>query len=318
MMFVKRPFAIDTGFSGDDVKREAESELAGYSVVNSARYRTDNIQDIEMKVGYARVSTDEQHLDLQLNALQQSGCDQIFSDRGISGARTDRPGLQHALAALRPGDTLTVWKLDRLGRSLSHLVSVIGELNLAGVRVVSLTEAIDTQSSAGRFTFHLIAALAEFERSLISERTRAGLAAARMRGKRPGRRAILDAEKLEQARAMLTHQSEAAVARRFKIHQRTLQRMLKATRDIRGATALPGNANRADCGAPFYECPICKQAIMKAENIESSGYTRAKGLRRKTELPLSGISVAGVAVRTRLECGAASICGSPSCVAAIT
>ncbi|RQS52762.1 recombinase family protein [Burkholderia sp. Bp8986] len=271
-----------------------------------------------MKVGYARVSTDEQHLDLQLNALQQSGCDRIFSDRGISGARTDRPGLQQALAALRPGDTLTVWKLDRLGRSLSHLVSVIGELNLTGVRVVSLTEAIDTQSSAGRFTFHLIAALAEFERSLISERTRAGLAAARMRGKKPGRRAILDAEKLEQARGLLMHQSEAAVARRFKIHQRTLQRMLKATRDTSGAPAMPDNATGAAGGAPLYECPICIQAIMKAANIEAFGYNRAKGLGRKTELPLSCISFTGATVRTRSECGVASICGTPSCAAAIT
>nr|WP_321798645.1 recombinase family protein [Burkholderia sp. BCC1988] len=271
-----------------------------------------------MKVGYARVSTDEQHLDLQLNALQQSGCDRIFSDRGISGARTDRPGLQHALAALRPGDTLTVWKLDRLGRSLSHLVSIIGELNQAGVRVVSLTEAIDTQSSAGRFTFHLIAALAEFERSLISERTRAGLAAARMRGKRPGRRAILDAEKLEQARGLLTHQSEAAVARRFKIHQRTLQRMLKTTRNTSGEAAMPGNANAAAGCAPLYECPICMQASMQMEGVEVFGCNRAKGLGRKTELPLSGISFAGATARTRLECGAASICGTPSCVAAIT
>lgn len=272
-----------------------------------------------MKIGYARVSTDEQHLDLQLNALQQSGCDLIFSDRGISGARTDRPGLQHALASLQPGATLIVWKLDRLGRSLSHLVAIIGELNRADVRVVSLTEAIDTQSSAGRFTFHLIAALAEFERSLISERTRAGLAAARMRGKRPGRRAILDAEKLEQARGLLMHQSEAAVARQFKVHQRTLQRMLKMTRDKDDSTATADNPHDSACPALPYECLICTQATIEAKDIATYGRHRVKGLRRKTELPSSpGMSIAGVAVRTRAECRAAAMCGTPSCVAAIT
>ncbi|RQS19443.1 recombinase family protein [Burkholderia sp. Bp8998] len=272
-----------------------------------------------MKVGYARVSTDEQHLDLQLNALQQTGCDLIFSDRGISGARTDRPGLQHALASLQPGDTLTVWKLDRLGRSLSHLVAIIGELNQAGVRVVSLTEAIDTQSSAGRFTFHLIAALAEFERSLISERTRAGLAAARMRGKRPGRPAILDAEQLEQARGLLMHQPEVAVARRFKVHQRTLQRMLKRARDQRETALTPGNPNDAAGSSLAYECPICMQGTIEAESIATFGRHRAKGLHRKTELPSSPrMSVAGAAVRTRSACQAATMCGIPSCIGAIT
>lgn len=140
-----------------------------------------------MKIGYARVSTEEQHLDLQLSALRASGCDIILSDAAVSGSRFDRPGLVDALNRLKCGDTLIVWRLDRLGRSLSNLVEIVKELGTRGIEFVSLTESIDTKSPTGMLMFHMIAALAEFERSLISERTRAGMAEAKKRGAKIGR-----------------------------------------------------------------------------------------------------------------------------------
>ena len=140
-----------------------------------------------MKIGYARVSTEEQSLDLQLLALQAAGCDMILSDHGACGSRFDRPGLHEALSVVQAGDTLIVWRLDRLGRSLGHLVEMVGGLGKRNVEFVSLTESIDTRSPTGMLMFHLIAALAEFERSLISERTRAGMVAARVRGAKIGR-----------------------------------------------------------------------------------------------------------------------------------
>jgi DNA invertase Pin-like site-specific DNA recombinase len=140
-----------------------------------------------MKIGYARVSTEDQHLDLQLSALEAYGCDAIFYDHGASGSRFDREGFLEALDATQRGDTLVVWRLDRLGRSLGHLVKVISGLEKRGIEFVSLTESIDTKSPTGMLMFHMIAALAEFERSLISERTRAGMAEARKRGSRLGR-----------------------------------------------------------------------------------------------------------------------------------
>ncbi|WP_080431511.1 recombinase family protein [Burkholderia ubonensis] len=140
-----------------------------------------------MKIGYARVSTEEQCLDLQLSALKAAGCDTILSDHGVSGSRFDRPGLHEALRIAQVGDTLLVWRLDRLGRSLRHLLEAVNSLGQRGVEFASLTERIDTRSSTGMLMFHMIAALAEFERSLISERTRAGMAAARARGAKIGR-----------------------------------------------------------------------------------------------------------------------------------
>lgn len=140
-----------------------------------------------LKIGYARVSTDGQKLDLQLDALKKAGCDPIFIDQGVSGASTERPGLQKALKRLKKGDTLIVWRLDRLGRSLIHLVDLVNSLGKDGVEFESMTENIDTSSSGGRLVFHLLAALSEFERSLISERTKAGMEAARLKGKHIGR-----------------------------------------------------------------------------------------------------------------------------------
>ena len=127
------------------------------------------------------------NLDLQLDALRQAGCTRIFQDHGLSGAKTARPGLENALAALDPGDTLIVWRLDRLGRSLIHLVKLIDDFGKTGIHFRSLTEAMDTSTTGGRLIFHIMAALAEYERGLISERTKAGMAAARARGKRLGR-----------------------------------------------------------------------------------------------------------------------------------
>src|SRR3712207_6335019 len=139
-----------------------------------------------MQIGYARISTDDQTLDLQRDALAKAGCDQLFTDT-MSGATADRPGLAEALAYTRPGDTLVVWRLDRLGRSLRHLIETVTDLEQRGVGFKSLTEAIDTTSPGGKLIFHIFGALAEFERDLIRERTRAGLVAARTRGRTGGR-----------------------------------------------------------------------------------------------------------------------------------
>lgn len=155
-----------------------------------------------MKVGYARVSTDEQNLSLQLDALKRAGCVLVFEDAGISGLVMRRPALERALRALRPGDTLVTWKLDRLGRSLAHLLSLIAELEQRHVDLHSLSEAFDTSTAGGRLIFHVMGALAEFERALISERTRAGIAAAKSRGKLIGRPPKLSADDVEAAHAL--------------------------------------------------------------------------------------------------------------------
>ena len=139
-----------------------------------------------MKIGYARVSRDDQQLDLQHDALNAAGCERIFSDK-MSGAKASRPGLDEALAFARPGDVLVVWRLDRLGRSMSELLRLTAELEANGVGLETLKEKIDTTSAAGRLVFHVFAALAEFERNLIRERTFAGLDAARARGRKGGR-----------------------------------------------------------------------------------------------------------------------------------
>lgn len=139
-----------------------------------------------MRIGYARVSTQEQTLALQEDALTAAGCVRIFRDT-ISGTKDRRPGLEAAMSHLRPGDTLTVWRLDRLGRSLRHLIETIADLEQRAIGFSSLTEQIDTTTSGGRLIFHIFASLAEFERALVVERTQAGLAAARARGRKGGR-----------------------------------------------------------------------------------------------------------------------------------
>jgi DNA invertase Pin-like site-specific DNA recombinase len=149
-------------------------------------------------IGYVRVSTLEQNASLQIDALQQAGCERIFQDK-VSGAKTERPGLHEAIDFLRDGDSLVVWRLDRLGRSLKHLLETVAHLEERGIGFRSLQEAIDTTTSGGRLIFHIFGALAEFERNLIRERTIAGLRAARARGRIGGRPKALDAKKTELA-----------------------------------------------------------------------------------------------------------------------
>lgn len=148
-----------------------------------------------MLIGYARVSTQEQTLDLQRDALTKAGCDKIFTDT-LSGAVAERPGLREAIQYVREGDTLVVWKLDRLGRSLKHLIETVTALDEQGIGFRSITESIDTTTPGGKLIFHVFGALAEFERDLIRERTKAGLAAARARGRRGGRPRKLDESKI--------------------------------------------------------------------------------------------------------------------------
>ena len=155
-----------------------------------------------MLLGYARVSMQDQNLALQREALSQAGCQKIFEDRA-SGARSERPGLTKALEMLREGDTLVVWKLDRLGRSVKHLVDLVGALRQQGVQFKSLTDAIDTSTPSGRFFFHVMASLAEMERELIVERTRAGLEVARQHGRKGGRRRQMTDSKIESAKKLL-------------------------------------------------------------------------------------------------------------------
>ena len=182
-----------------------------------------------MLVGYMRCSTADQNLDLQRDALEKAGCERIFKDNGVSGAATERPGLAEALACVREGDVLVVWKLDRLGRSLRHLIEVVHGLEARRVQVRSLTEGFDTTTAAGKMLFHVIGALAEMERSIIRERTHAGLAAARARGRNGGRKRKLDARAVKMARAMLADRevSVGEVASTMRVNRATLYRALK-------------------------------------------------------------------------------------------
>ena len=157
-----------------------------------------------MLIGYARVSTQDQNLDLQSEALTKAGCEKIFNDK-ISGSRAERPGLTKTLEMLREGDTLVVWKLDRLGRSVKNLVDLVGELHQQGIQFKSLTDAIDTGTPSGRFFFHVMASLAEMERELTVERTRAGLEVARQFGRKGGRRRQMTESKIESAKKLLAN-----------------------------------------------------------------------------------------------------------------
>ncbi len=154
-----------------------------------------------MLVGYARVSTTDQNLDLQRDALCQAGCEKLFEDI-VSGAQAERPGLKEALEYVRAGDVLVVWKLDRLGRSLSHLIEMVRALQERGIEFRSLQESIDTTTSGGKLIFHVFGALAEFERDIIRERTLAGLASARARGRKGGRPRAMTETKAAMARML--------------------------------------------------------------------------------------------------------------------
>ena len=192
-----------------------------------------------MLFGYARVSTTDQNTALQLDALKAAGCERIFSDEGVSGGATKRPALDKALAALRPGDVLVVWKLDRLGRSLSHLIHITKQLGDGGIGFRSISESIDTTSASGRLLFHIMGALAEFERALITERTRAGLTSAKQRGVKLGRKPKLTAEQIDHARKLIdTGESPRHVAKTVGVSVATLYRFIPAaasnreTRDL--------------------------------------------------------------------------------------
>lgn len=174
-----------------------------------------------MKIGYARVSTDDQRMDLQRDALEAHGCEKIFIDTA-SGSKATRPGLAEALAFARKGDVLVVWRLDRLGRSLPELVKIVADLEDVGIGFESLTEKIETNSATGRLVFHVFAALAEFERRLIVERTHAGLAAAKARGRKGGRPPLAP-EKVSAIQAMAADQRPASeICKALKIGRSTL------------------------------------------------------------------------------------------------
>lgn len=184
-------------------------------------------------LGYARVSTLEQNAELQQDALSAAGCWRVFTDH-VSGAKEERPELGRVLEQLRDGDTLVVWRLDRLGRSLRHLIDVVAELSERGVGFRSITEQVDTTTSGGRLVFHVFGALAEFERDLIRERTLAGLQAARRRGRMGGRPALMTADKTTTARRMYEQQELTVeqIARALGVSRSTIYRALNRTGSI--------------------------------------------------------------------------------------
>ncbi len=181
-----------------------------------------------MKIGYARVSTDDQELHLQLDALNETGCDKIYTEKA-SGKAANRPELEKALDNLREGDIFIVWRLDRLGRSLPHLIETVNGLKERNIGFVSIAEAIDTSSPAGELIFHIFGAIAQFERSLISERTKAGLAAAKRRGKNVGRKPSMSNKDIKLAASMLLSDSitKTEVAKHFGVSRPTLDKALK-------------------------------------------------------------------------------------------
>jgi DNA invertase Pin-like site-specific DNA recombinase len=182
-----------------------------------------------MLIGYARVSTHDQTLSLQRDALEKAGCEQIFTDT-VSGTKAERKGLTEALSHLRAQDTLVVWRLDRLGRSLRHLIDTITELHAKGVGFKSLTENIDTTTSGGKLVFHIFGALAEFEREIIRERTQAGLASARSRGKVGGRPMALTPKEVQMLRNMASDRSLAVsdICKTLGIGRTTFYRYVKS------------------------------------------------------------------------------------------
>ena len=180
-----------------------------------------------MLFGYARISTLEQNLDLQKDALKKVGCIKIFTDTA-SGAKVERKGLEEALSHLRTGDTLCVWRLDRLGRSLKHLIEIVAKLDEQGIGFKSLTENIDTTTSGGKLIFHIFGSLAEFERNLIRERTQAGLVAARSRGRNGGRPKIFTEQKIQIAKNLYKNKenSISEICKSLHMSRATLYRLV--------------------------------------------------------------------------------------------
>jgi len=189
-----------------------------------------------MLIGYARVSTIDQNLNLQIDALQQVGCDKIFTDQ-VSGSAKSRPQLELGLDFLREGDTLVVWRLDRLGRSLRHLIELITKLEEKGIHFRSITESMDTTNSGGKLIFHIFGALAEFERNIIIERTKAGLEAARARGRKGGRKPALSAKQQQVAVKLYYEKAHTAeeICRIMGISKPTLYSYIKKAVEGNGA-----------------------------------------------------------------------------------
>jgi DNA invertase Pin-like site-specific DNA recombinase len=183
-----------------------------------------------MLLGYARVSTDDQDASAQVQALEAAGCQIIFTEKA-SGGRWDRPELHRLLAQLRPGNTLVVWKLDRLARSLRDVLTIMDRIEKAGAGFRSLTEVIDTTTPAGRMLLQMVGAFAEFERAMLKERTQAGLAAARKEGRIGGRRPALKAEQQAESVKLVSSESKTAAeaARLFNVHPATVSRLLRRT-----------------------------------------------------------------------------------------
>jgi DNA invertase Pin-like site-specific DNA recombinase len=181
-----------------------------------------------MKRGYARVSTDDQNLDLQTDALKQAGCEVIYYDKGVSGISRTRPELSRLLEDLENGDHVIVWKLDRLGRSLQHLIQLVDDFGDREIDFTSLTDNIDTSTAGGRLVFHVMGAMAEFERGIISERTKAGMSAAKARGSHLGRPKGLSVEQVARAREWIDDgRTRREVARLLRVSPATLYRHLK-------------------------------------------------------------------------------------------
>lgn len=181
-----------------------------------------------MNIGYARVSTQDQNLDLQIDALTKAGCEKIYKEKA-SGSKAERPELQDMLKHLRRGDNLVIWKLDRLGRNLKHLIELVAELDKMGVGLISLQEKIDTTTANGKLIFHIFCSLAEFEREVIRERTNAGLAAARSRGRVGGRKKALAVgqEKMLQSMSQEKSLSVASICQQLGISKATYYNYLK-------------------------------------------------------------------------------------------
>ena len=182
-----------------------------------------------MLVGYARVSTQNQSLELQLSALKKSGCEKFYQDQ-LSGTKNNRPGLLLALEVLRKGDTLVVWKLDRLGRTVKSLIEFVNQLSQKEVHFISITDSVDTSTPSGRFFFHVMASLAQMERELMAERTKAGLDAAKSQGRVGGRKRKMTKSKLESAKKLLaTGVLPKDVAKNFGVSIPTLYRWIPAS-----------------------------------------------------------------------------------------
>jgi DNA invertase Pin-like site-specific DNA recombinase len=192
-------------------------------IYQNDRAKLEDNPTMSQRIGYARVSTDDQNLDLQRDVLMKTGCDSIYEETA-SGKSAGRPELEHCLKALRKGDVLVVWRLDRLGRSLPDLVKIIADLERQEIGFESLTEKIETGSAAGKLIFHVFAALAEFERNVIRERTQAGLTAARARGRVGGRKPALDEKQKREIRALLRDPTITVkdVAKRYGVSRTTL------------------------------------------------------------------------------------------------